>query len=783
MKLPTKSQLIYHFGEGVDTIIAYVDLDYRLNIYPRSKYNLFEYEMEDKTENGKTFKVRVQPEKIKKIEPMIKYLENFKGEEGKIKDIEKRMYLDICSKYPDQKGSYYCFKVITVLMEKYMGDDLKWHLFDPGPYSLKELEDNEKDSDDKKYHKSAMKSEQKNRKKVEIKFDGGSKKARFLYNGKLEETIIKDCDGIADRNGLFELTIVHPVEDVAEADRKIKIKVTIKDSKDKKKTDKEIELELVRNKWKVTELDKIGKRGTEEKADNILVYQPVNPETENKAIKDLQKICNQVISRNRNVDSYEFLLENGIYNKETKKAINQYITGFKNIKKGSDANKDYPYSLECIGENGIDGDLARHINDEYLLSYKNNMGIVVDRHLLIGKKAGTSLKDTDGLEDLYENVVKKYIKKVVDLSEDYRKLTTPWFHDPDQSDYFKMGDVTLETDKYQYKTALGDEYVTKKDKNKNDVPDMIKSGSTISHSDFQTHKGNNKHRFSVNHNNGTIWIELTESEVNNRDDREIAENKGNYGTAFQGYDYTNYGISYCNDGKNSRERYENRIKHIDDQYKNWNKYPDTDMVDTDKYNTWENGAYGRITGLDCTGFVQNCITHILFDEEVDGKNYRIVPDIIIPQYKYSKQNGIDNCPGANFPEPDNGNADLSSTSLNIGGTKAYASSITIDTQANSTKDRRCLMTRGDVIVTNVGHGHIVLVTVNDENYPCAGDQRENRNFAITHCYGMNYIYTGDLPPKPAKNIESYFRKTLRSPFIAWGIQWANVYLGRIMIWE
>ena len=747
----------YDGGEVGPKLVAFITGGYRIHIYPRNRYNLFKY----KTKNGG--KDIEKPEKVVQYTPIAAYLEAFQGESKKIKDIEKRMYLDLCQPFPVNATTNYCLRKITVLIETNQGDHSQWEPFFPGPFTPSDLVISQTDDSDSKAFKQSCKVEVADPKNLFIKLVSGSNKTRFVSNNQLVTEINVRADTMIDRNGIVEIIIAHPVENVAQNDATIKIKVAINNGQNNEKASEEFELHLTRNEA-VTSLDDVGKIGVDAKADKILVFQTVNQQDCN-ALPDLKKKCNQVVPRSRLVENYPWLDEqNKKYDVDFKTSINKFIIGFKDIRSGTKPEKDYPYSLECFGKTGIDADLAKHITDEYGINYKDNLGIVIDRNLLIGAKASASLKDTDGLLDLYENVVKKYLSKVFAISEDYRRQNTPWFHYPDfggptvGEPIFKLRSITLKENKIQYLTQQGADTKTK-NVNGQEVADLIPINTVFNEASIYLYRPAADWTFSdgrirVTHNNSKVWIALTEAEWTSRDDQGMAKNMGNYGEVFEGYDYSNHGVCYCWGGKNSLVKFHDRLKTIDNITKNWNKYPDTDLVDVDDQ------PAQKIIGLDCTGLVQNCLTHIYFDEQVDGQSFRIIPDPVIPVYTYDQKNS-----------PSADQELMCTANLTMTGGRRYAAVIPTN--------QRKFLTRGDVIVDQ-GNPHIAMVTVDENTYPCSGNN-DNKDFAITHNYGGTHGIRTKNKDKPWYS-DSYIHKTIRSPFHAWKDTWVGMASGRTILW-
>ena len=144
--------------------------------------------------------------------------------------------------------------------------------------------------------------------------------------------------------------------------------------------------------------------------------------TENRSVDDnakkefdvVQELFNQVVPRNRKVGdgNYDLMDENGIFDLKVKNALELFKDHFKvdNTTGGSDFKKlEKDYS-------SVDSSWANQI---------------IGKKILMGNKAGDnqingSTEDDTGLYELYENVVKVFVKKMIEDADSYASFSTDY---------------------------------------------------------------------------------------------------------------------------------------------------------------------------------------------------------------------------------------------------------------------------------------------------------------------------------------------------------------------
>ncbi|MDC7223815.1 MAG: hypothetical protein PQJ60_08750, partial [Spirochaetales bacterium] len=272
----------------------------------------------------------------------------------------------------------------------------------------------------------------------------------LLYNGvQFTELNLPVRDLILDE-GMKELGII--ATEYAESDNAtFKVLCKLRNADDQSVLDLlELEFNLVTNNL-VTDIETIaGGSG-----DDIWVYPGDDvTETASDGIKKLQYICNQVVSRNKKVGKYEFLDEEGQFDKKTKKALDQFTTYFSLL-----SAEDFPYLANVINRAqsegvpvfGQDQAWEDYFTSQYGISSEGIKGNIVDKRLLAGDNGTRNdLANTDGLISLYENVVEEFQNKFVERAMEYVNNGLSWFSPPGQNTFYQMGAVTLQSDKLIY---------------------------------------------------------------------------------------------------------------------------------------------------------------------------------------------------------------------------------------------------------------------------------------------------------------------------------------------
>jgi hypothetical protein len=347
-------------NDTASTTAVYVITKYQVTAYPRSKENLFTYV----TETDKHGKKTGIP-KIKDYKTLKPYLENFSGQANQIKDIENRMYLDLCRHFPENSGSLYCAKKVSILVQYFNGKDYS-------PYA----------PNDKILSKMKLDHT------IEITRESGSDKTKFYspYAGhnKLEEQVSISAQNL-DSCGLMEFYVVHPVKDVTDKTLQISIKLKGKSGNEKNGGTTSLSLILLRDEA-VSDLRDIESGA---KADKILIFQQFDPKQKTPAVAKLRALCNEVIPRTCGIRNYEIIDENDMtYSSDLKAALSLYMNYYRDNSESPWGKTGYPFGVGSLKDFGIDKDLAQHITDEYGINYKKSFGIVVDQHLPRGNKSG-----------------------------------------------------------------------------------------------------------------------------------------------------------------------------------------------------------------------------------------------------------------------------------------------------------------------------------------------------------------------------------------------------------
>ena len=299
---------------------------------------------------------------------------------GTLKGVEQRFYVDLA--VPDGKGKFFAHRKITAFVPEAAG------------------------------------------KKVKIRWEVIEPKDKGIAGFGLKSGFKEKMETETDADGLSEVTLVYALHKYQENNKKSKItvKATIALTSTESST-QQLALQIARNN-DIAKLEEIYEPSAAGSLGNhLLVHQPGN-EVESDAVKDLNHLLNQVVSRHKNVE-YKFIYQDGKYGDRTKNAVEQFTTNFRRVTKAH-----WPYDLSTVGAYEC---LKEYIANEYApFDYAKNIGAVVDRRLLIGKERCSTEKfepdKIDGLLELKEAVVDRLIAAMRGMAQRYFDCDLPWLH-------------------------------------------------------------------------------------------------------------------------------------------------------------------------------------------------------------------------------------------------------------------------------------------------------------------------------------------------------------------
>ncbi len=582
---------------------------------------------------------------------------------------------------------------------------------------------------------------------------GGSAELTFLDAGGTSKDRLVGGDAIyTDNDGFAEVTIIHPAKRVAQADRQVTIQAVCDGERC------EITVELVRNDA-ITQVDGIARRSSL-LADHLWVYEPDSTEQSpaNEGIRLFQEIVNEVVSRHRGINNYQFIPLDGIFKQQLRRAIGQYLQQFTAV-----AGGDYPYNLSRIN-------LSQHLRDYIAAEYAPfnpndaaNLGWIVDRRLLIGDHWDLDPTQIDGLWELERAVVQRLKDEMNRTATLYLNENPFWLHRPHGAPYF--GHVPYQpSNQWQFRVTAN--AVT------------VKTGASAAAADLVDVSGNAVavaagERFpspagggawaQIQHPLGVGWVPSNAGR-RIRNDQSVARNHGNHG---------GNGVAYSYGCKDLPARYANRLTTNPQAppedgpgnmlcIAHWSEYQIRHKVGRKMAdgNGWpaNNQGDNRIayhSGCDCGGFVQNCITEARFANGV-----RVVPDGLLRAIAF----------GAAW-EPDFPQHAIASTSF-IGN---YARRIP---QPGNIAERQWVRF-GDIVD---GPGHVVWVA---EDLPTNNARilANVNTFEVFQEKGSDRYYLANGAVAPIDNTR-FLRKAVRTPFHYESICHTGPWrVGKVYIWR
>ncbi len=505
---------------------------------------------------------------------------------------------------------------------------------------------------------------------------------------------------------------------------------------------------------------------------NIWVYPGESgEESEHNGIQRLKYICNQVISRHKGISDFHFLTENGVYCEDMKGALASYLESFPQ----TENTGFYPYGdkLTTLGCNPL---IEEYFSTEYGIPKDKIKGCFVDKRLLIGDETGTELNKTDGLIDLYENVVKVFQRKFVERAKAYVDVSHSWFSNASQNPNYKMGTITLTSDRTTNdgKTLpAGTEVKVSYEFN------AIKKGDDGAKEDDYSAKlpfddeGNPKAgeyqiEATLNGQKISSKVSLSVEDLKTRVDVNHNENKGNYAKNIAGTgseDFQNWGMPYGFGKKDTLETHMGRETIDTGNLKNRSEYKENN--DKSIYPGDTETRRPKIFGIDCSGFVENCLKEITFG---DSNKTKIVP--------------FDNLKGQG--------------DFYTGKTERISRTIP------TTEERNERIRIGDLFWNDGKNAHVAIAygkgdETNEEAELSSEKETkdgatitflDHKKIEIIHAYGNSYRLKADsyqvintVTKEYTDTIKACVAKTVKSPFQLWSTEIGNRNIGRVYLWK
>ena len=369
-----------------------------------------------------------------------------------------------------------------------------------------------------------------------------------------------------------------------------------------------------------------------------------------KIIKELQKLNNQVLARNKKMDdTFCFLSETGEIDNDGKLVANikNSIAAFRssndNFAEGCKSGNTivgtetygivthYPYNFSNFGQNE---ELLKYLSISYSLDIEILKGIIIDKNYLYGNCMDENNQSTiEGVKNLYDYIVVPFINTIIQHSEAYLNFSKKWLSCPEYNHLYHRGN---------FKTSDNTKklYVSENDNteyNLNDIEGYSGDTNTLPQNTIvEFEKGSDKYAFSTTAKRYKIksvklpgpfnskkeisaWINLSQDEKKTCDDSKFNENYSNYieidssvvkdldKDALNNYKNKN-GIPYYINGMDSS--YNGQAdKLTSDSLLNWTE-------DKKNWYSYDKKPNTKYFGIDCSGFVSNCIASFKYNDQI-----------------------------------------------------------------------------------------------------------------------------------------------------------------------
>lgn len=563
-----------------------------------------------------------------------------------------------------------------------------------------------------------------------------------------------------DKDGIASVTVEHPAQTFTDSPNLIQIQASLDKGFSDRTRMAGLCLKICRN-------DDIDSSFSQVLAGrSLLVFQPENQQS-SEGVKELQRLLNHVVARHKAADKFQWLPIDGKYDDACLINVAEFLRCFAG-----------EYNYEKGHFNIVSNKkLREYLQTEYGISNLED-GHFVDRDVLVGKNTWQQkpkVEEINGLLDIYRGVVECYFRQMVVRCNEYCSCDVYWLHSPRHQPYTEGEGPFLR--------IQATKHVYAEDGNtKSRIPNHeIPSGSVVRLLPPQP---------------GDTWLHIDGGWIRPgrvrqiRKDANHSENTGIFGSRGVAYSYARKDLPFEFQRfmqRNNPRPQSRDVNLIDTSILCWEEYENGNKPGREDGDPGENNW----TGVDCSGFVQNCLTHAMFEIYDLDRAGRITPryadfenahatndDRIIPQsfmVRITKNAG--GWYGPNDCIPADGFVD------NYARQMPY----------NSLDEERQWLDQGDLIATG---NHIAFVA---ERQP--DSIRHHREFFIYNAYGEYYCHNetagSDIqtaafiinpdPSRPNTVIPTgqFIRKVMKMKFKWWGIQCDGngVMLGRVYFWK
>jgi hypothetical protein len=476
-------------------------------------------------------------------------------------------------------------------------------------------------------------------------------------------------------------------------------------------------------------------------------------------IKRLQILSNQVLARHKRLEDYSptnktgfsFVAEDG----ETR--LDLLETNFRSaipIFRSTVKDKDDEGLKTCFSYDmshfGPDENLIMFLKHEYNLHQMDITGIIYDRHFLYGCLKSQDISNAQGLENIYDLVIRTFRERLIQEAQRYVNFSTRWLSRPGWNPNYHRGNFIIpENSNFSLYGEAGCLTVLQI----SGVSYPLPAGATVKfpakQKDEYDRDRNDAHGYQISSlclPNGqeftpaNAFIPLKYEHKKLCTDDQFDENFSDYVPDGGFEQYKNNGVPYYmselesdnpvkgNIGKKlTIDQFVARLPSLTPAIHNWYAYPDSPLCKPNAPDYYDGTTMLediKGIGLDCSGLVMHCMMNV--KQTTDSHFFRDSKDM-------------------GFLEENAGD---------IRKNRVRLIDVTISNNNNT------LVQSGDIISTN---DHIALCSLSDNNTVnlnvyLTNAQKANGDFTIIHNYKGEMILT-----------EGFYSKTLRGPFKHWGL--------------
>jgi hypothetical protein len=542
-----------------------------------------------------------------------------------------------------------------------------------------------------------------------------------------------------------------------------------------------------------------------EKDKDIFVMPRLCQEERHEAyIKKLQLYSNQVLARHKKMEQknspevqdnkFDFVKEDGLYTPQLGVNYGMSVKIFQETKKPNPLPKSglyavMEYNLSTFGQSH---NFVEFMASNYGIDEKIVRKIAIDKNFIYGQdQQETKIEKIQGIKNIHDRIVRQFRERIILHAQKYVDFPHRWMPKPNKGHY-NRGKLTVENgmNLLVYNQKEGGSAVQ---------VGNIKAGTCLPKDviitfvkgcDEYCNNSTETHRYKIAgiringqnyppHSGNEWFIPLTYEIKKKCMDIDYLQNYCDYmvlPTVGKDREYLEYyknhnGVPYYISELNEK-RYGGKVEYDTffsrlnvPNIRNWYSYNDNPYASKPNMpnNNDANQDCLKGIGLDCSGFIMNCLLDTTYD------------DITKTPFLKTEDNNL---------RP-NGE-----TAYNLGNDRARR--IPLDSEYKNGEE--LLVQAGDLIYSQeVGKNdgrHIALCAIDFNEVPnldvhLTECQKNEKYFAIIHNYGGTGIF---LENKKIKWTDGFFCKTLKGPFQHWGVElnnkigWPNSYAGRIFLW-